>query len=900
MLRSLRHATLASALLLGTGVRAAAAAAQAPTARTPAPTAPTAPGAPLPSPAAALGIRVGADRTLADWTEITRYFALLATRSPRVRVDTLGPTTQRRPFVMATITSPANMRRLDEIRANQARLADPRGLSPADEARLVASQPAVVMISCNIHSTEIASSQMAMELAHRLATNDTLQRALEQVVVLLVPSMNPDGQQMVVDWYERGLGTPFEGGPMPWLYHPFVGHDNNRDWYMVTQQETRLVTDVLYRRWFPEVFYDVHQQGSEGMRMTLSPYVDPIDPNVDPLIVRAINHIGAEMSLALEERGKSGVGDGATYDLWWHGGARSTPTRHNMVGLLSEAASVRIATPITQKLEDLKGHRRGLPRYERRVNFPNPWPGGTWTLRDIIDYELIASEALVRMLAGQRAQYVGNFVRLGRKQVALGAAEAPHAYVIPAGQRDPGAVQRLVEVLRLGGVEVGRATAPFTAGSRRYERGSYVVPMAQPFRAHAKDLLEPQRFPRQERWPGGPEEPPYDVAGWTLPYQLGVQADSIATPLGAVATVAVAGMRDDAAACGEPARRGGLVALDARDARSVALLHRALAQGIGATQLAAEARATDGGTVAAGSWVLDREPPRAVLAGASGACVPTLRYVDARPSGRRLARAPRVGLYRPWTANMDEGWTRWVLEQHAVPYATVSDSGVKAGQLGNVDVLLVPDMSVRELRGGMAASLVPAPYAGGLGDEGLARIRTFVQGGGRLVLLDRASQLATALGLDVAFVTPPPRGGEEGGEPAAAGGAAARPEVRPYAPGSILRALVDTRHPLAAGMSDTTAVYFTNSTTLDVSRVPGAVVVARYPSAPDALLMSGYLSGASAIAGRGTLAVAPLGRGDVVMFGFRPQHRGQSVGTFKLLFNALLGAGAPTTSTSAR
>jgi hypothetical protein len=897
MLRSLRHATLASALLLGTGVRAAAAAAQAPTARTPAPTAPTAPGAPLPSPAAALGIRVGADRTLADWTEITRYFALLATRSPRVRVDTLGPTTQRRPFVMATITSPANMRRLDEIRANQARLADPRGLSPADEARLVASQPAVVMISCNIHSTEIASSQMAMELAHRLATNDTLQRALEQVVVLLVPSMNPDGQQMVVDWYERGLGTPFEGGPMPWLYHPFVGHDNNRDWYMVTQQETRLVTDVLYRRWFPEVFYDVHQQGSEGMRMTLSPYVDPIDPNVDPLIVRAINHIGAEMSLALEERGKSGVGDGATYDLWWHGGARSTPTRHNMVGLLSEAASVRIATPITQKLEDLKGHRRGLPRYERRVNFPNPWPGGTWTLRDIIDYELIASEALVRMLAGQRAQYVGNFVRLGRKQVALGAAEAPHAYVIPAGQRDPGAVQRLVEVLRLGGVEVGRATAPFTAGSRRYERGSYVVPMAQPFRAHAKDLLEPQRFPRQERWPGGPEEPPYDVAGWTLPYQLGVQADEITTPLGAVPVAPVVGMRDDAAACAAPTRRGRAVALDAGDTRSHALLHRALAAGVGATRLDAPARAADGGTLPAGSWVLDREPPRATLADAAG-CVPSLRYTDARATGRRLARAPRVGLYRPWTANMDEGWTRWVLEQHAVRYATVTDSGVRAGQLDGVDVLVVPDMTVRELRDGMSARAVPAAYAGGLGEAGIARLGAFVRNGGRLVLLDRAAQLARDLGLDVGFVTPAPRRGDDGSSGGAEPATTAS-EARPYAPGSILRTLVDLRHPLAAGMADTAAVYFTNSTTLDVSRVAGAAVVARYPSQPDALLMSGYLSGAASIAGKTALAVAPLGRGDVVLFGFRPQHRAQSVGTFKLLFNALLGAGAPSARAAA-
>jgi hypothetical protein len=508
----------------------------------------------VPEPSQLLGLAVGADRTLADWPQITRYFAALAAASPRVRVDTLGPTTQNRPMILATITSPENMRRLDAIRRDQARLADPRGLSAADEARLVAEQPAVVMISCNIHANEIGSSQMAMELAHRLATNDTLQRALERVVVLLVPSMNPDGQQMITDWYKRGLGTPLEGGPLPYLYHHYVGHDNNRDWYMVTQKETRLVTDVLYRRWFPEVFYDVHQQGNEGMRLTLSPYVDPIDPNIDPLIVRAINHVGAEMALALEARGKSGVGDGATYDLWWHGGARSTPYRHNMVGLLSEAASVRIATPITQSLADLKGHPRGLPKYERRVNYPNPWPGGTWRLRDIIDYELIASETLVRMLAEQRADYVRNFVRLGRKSVRQGEAGGPFAYVIPAGQRDAHAVQRLVEVLRAGAVEVSRATAPFAAGGRRYAAGSYVVPMAQPYRAHAKDLLEPQRFPKQEQYPGGPEVPPYDVAGWTLPYQLGVQADAVDS---AFVVSAAPRAATETAAAGRRTRRGG-------------------------------------------------------------------------------------------------------------------------------------------------------------------------------------------------------------------------------------------------------------------------------------------------------------------------------------------------------
>ena len=784
----------------------------------------------VPTPRAHLGFEVGADRTLADWAQITGYFSKLAAASPMVRVDTLGRTTNGLPLVLATITSPRNMARIEEIRRAQARLADPRSLTPAEERRLVAQQPMVVMVQCNIHSTEIASSQMAMELGYRLTTNDTLRRALDDVVVLLIPSANPDGQQMVTDWYKKGLGTQWEGGPMPWLYHTYTGHDNNRDWYMVTQKETRLITDLLYRRWFPEIMYDVHQQGNEGMRFTLPPYVDPIDPNIDPLLVRQIGHIGAEMSLALEERGKSGVGDGATYDLWWHGGARSTPYRHNMVGLLTEAASVRIATPITQDSAALRGHRRGLPKYERRMNFPNPWPGGTWRLRDIVEYELIAAEALLRMASQQREQYVRNFVRLGRRQVELGATQGPRAYVIPAAQHDPYAAAKLAEVLRVGGVQLLETTRATTVAGQQLAAGSYVVPMAQPYRAHAKDLLEPQRFPRMEQYPGGPTERPYDVAGWTLPMQMGVRVVALDS---AVPTAATRPLAERALpSCGrtvDPRNTGCYVGLERR--------------------------------------VRGRAGRRGALP----------------------ARMPRVALYKPWTANMDEGWTRWVLEQFAFPYTSVSDSAIKAVALrGRFDVLIVPDMPLRAAREGMAANAVPPEYAGGLGDAGLARVREFAEGGGTVVTLDRAAEIATAaLGVGVRRITVASPG-EDGAAAERADSAAARPSTPLYAPGSIFRVLADRRHPVAAGMPDTAAVYFTNSTTFDVPAGSPARVIARYPEAAADVLLSGYVQGAEQIAGRAAAVEAPVGRGRVVMFGFRPQHRGQSYGTFRMLFNALL------------
>ncbi|MDQ6887902.1 MAG: M14 family metallopeptidase [Gemmatimonadota bacterium] len=826
----------------------------------------------IPSPRAVLGFEVGADRQLADWGQIVDYLGKLAAASPAVKLDTLGLTTERRPFVYLTVSSAENMRRLDAIRSAQALLADPRRLPAEEEARLIASQPAVVLISCNIHSSEIASSQMAMELAWRLATNDTLQSQLKNVVVLLIPSMNPDGEQMITDWYRRGLGTKWEGGPMPWIYHHYVGHDNNRDWFMVTQQETKLVTDLLYRRWFPSVFYDVHQMGNEGSRLFVPPFVDPVNPNVDPLIVRGIGQIGGEMAWALQERGKSGVADHAIYDLWWHGGARSTPTRHNMIGLLTEAASVKIATPITQSATDLKGHARGLPHYQQTVNFPDPWPGGVWRLRDIVEYEEIASEALIRLADRQRADYVRVFAHLGRTQLRLGQSVAPYAFVIPAGQRDRTAADKLVDVLRVGGVEVGMATAAFEVAGQSVAAGSYVVSMAQPYRAHAKDLLEIQRYPRVEKYPGGPIERPYDVSGWTLPLQMGVRVIEAPQPL-AVATRPVTGMpAPSPALCVAAGPRR--TALDPRDSRSYALIGAAL-RGGNRVGLAASSTSPGGVLVMEGAAPPGCGPASATSARATS---PT--------------QAVRIALYKPWTGNIDEGWTRFVLEQFGFPFTSVTDSVVKAGRLrDHFDVLIVSDMGLREIRSGMSESAVPPGYAGGLGGAGIENVRTFVSEGGTLVLLDHASQLATeALGVPVKLITSAREDDQERSAGTAADSARGRrAQDGLYAPGSILRVLVNAGHPVAYGMPDTAAVYFTNSVTYDVGADSGVKVIARYPGRAEDILLSGYLQGAQAIAGKAAAVEAPLGRGRVVMFGFRPQHRGQSYGTFRMMFNALLG-----------
>ena len=813
----------------------------------------------IPTPSEVLGIPVGADRTLADWPQILRYFSTLAQRSPSVKLDTIGMTTQGRPMIVAAISTPENIRRLDAILAAQKRLSDPRTLSRAAEDSLVGSEPVVLWISCNLHSSEIGSSQMAMEFAYALATTDSLQRSLKNVVVALVPSMNPDGMQMIVDWYKVGLGTPFEGGAMPWLYHQYVGHDNNRDWYMITQKESRNVSTALYTKYFPQIFYDVHQQGSNGMRLTVPPHIDPINQNVDVRIVRGINLVGQRMSWALQQAGKTGVGDGITYDLWWNGGGRSTPTRHNMIGLLTEAASVRIATPITLSADSVTANPRGL-RNQPRVNYPSPWQGGVWRLRDIMDYELIAAQSLVNMSSEMRGDIVRSMVQVARTQIENGKGMQ---YVIDAKQHDPAAAYGLVQVLRRGGVEVsGNDDAIRATG------GSWVVSLEQPYAAHVRDLFE------EQKWPASAGDRPYDVAGWTLPYQMGVSVRLERAP---------AQLRQEmptAAGCAINSAKS--VTLDLRDSRAFPLTFAALKQGV-RTEIG---RSSAAASVTVPASFAKRFTPDGGWCGA--AMLPS-----AVGETTRMTKAPRVALYKPWTASMDEGWTRWLFDTQGVPFANVTDSLIKSGRLrAQYDVLIIPDMGLREAKDGLSSRAAPAQYAGGLGADGVKAIGEFVAAGGVLMTFDRGSEVAmdAVPGLPVKRISPQSRApARDGRARDDSTGAPAGANI--VAPGSILRTLSAPGHRLTMGMPDTVPVYFTNSTAFDVAADARVEVPLRYPTATSSILMSGYLTGGDVLAGKAAAVDITVGAGRVVMFGFRPQYRGQSWGTFKLVYNAILTSG---------
>lgn len=825
------------------------------------------------SPEAFFGFRMGADTKLASWPRIREYFERVARASDRVELVDAGATTDGNRLIGAIISAPENIARLDAIKTANRRLADPRTLTPDEAKALAATQKAVLVIGASIHASEIAATQAASELLHTLATthDPMLLQSLGELVLILLPSLNPDGHELVVDWYDRNKGTAFEGSPMPWLYHKYVGHDINRDAFMLNMQENRSLARFFYRDWHPQVFLTMHQMGQRGPRFFVPPNYDPIDPNYDPIIWRTAGLLGHAMALQMEEDGRAGVVQNAMYDYYWPGYEDSAPLGHNTVCLLTEAASVRVASAINVPAAELQGSPRGLLEYRPQVNFPNPWPGGIWSLRDIVDYELSAAYGLIKGVARYRREIVQNFYTMGRRAVERGGAGPPFAFVIPPEQHDPHAAARLKTLLIEGAVEVHQATFAFSADGRTFPAGSAVVLMAQPFRAYAKTLLEPQRYPVRRLSPGGPPERPYDVAGWTLPYQMGVEVAAIDRPFELPAMSRLGRASIEASPVGGD-RRPGHYVIDARGNGGSIAINRLLSAGL------RPAWQSNGSVIVPHSTAA-----RDVVTRIGAELGLSVRGTRGRAPGglTPIARA-RVAVYKPWVDNIDEGWTRWLLEQYEFPHTNITNADVRRGSLrAHYDVIVLPDGNPERLRSGHPAGTVPDAYTGGLGSEGTSALRVFVEAGGTLVALDSAAALAIeTLNLPVRDV------------------AQGAPEI--FCPGSILGLELDVAHPLAFGMRPRTAAFFAYSSAYELTAPsttngdagasdPSIEIVGRY-AARDVLL-SGWLEGERLIAGRAAVLSARVGLGRAVLIGFRAQHRAQSHATFRLLFNAIHTSG---------
>jgi len=841
----------------------------------------------LTSPEEFFGFQMGTDRKIARWDKIVEYLMLLEEQSDRITVINMGPSMEGNPFLLVTVSSPENLANLEHFKEVNAKISDPRGILKTEIEDLIAEGKAVICQSMSLHQDEIGGTQMSPELIYDLAARDDEEtlRILENVISLMIPCFNPDGQITVTDWYNKWLGTEYEGSPLPWLGSSRASADA----LMTNMIESQYIAKVLYQDWHPQAHADHHHFGSYGARLFIPPYSEPIRPYADPLIFRELSWYGAYMATKLEAAGKPGILSGAQFPFWGGFNFHWIGNFHNIASILTESANANLATPIYVHYSQLTSRRhstlRGFPHYRPQTNFPNPWPGGWWTLRDIVDQQKIAAWALLDMAARNKDDILRNAYLKAQRQTERGAEGTPQAYVINPFQHDPLTVGKLIDKLLVQGVEITRATEELTAGEMTYPKDSYVVFLSQPKMGLIKNLLGRTLYPDDvwSRESDGTPLTPYEAATDTIAEFMGVRVDSIEgrlngsveviteyeTPRGRIVGMSEIGYIFD----------GTLN--DSFTARNILLRKGVTILRIDQSIEIAEAFFAAGSFVAsAGSEDLLKEIAREY--GIDFYALENELEVEFHKTERS-----RVAMYqRYYGGNADEGWTRFLLKEFAFPHNTIKDAEIRNGNLAEkYDIIILPDdtsaLITGENLGARAGRIIdrwsplwkyPPEYRSGIGKEGVESIRRFVEAGGTLVAFNEACQFAIeTLRLGVYNVLE---------------------KLNPkefFCPGSTLRARIDNSHALGYGMPKEGLILFWNSQAFSIVSSQSAEdyeVIVKYPE--NDILESGWLVGEENLAGRAAMISAKRGKGKAILIGFKVQERARTHGTFKLLFNSLL------------
>ena len=845
----------------------------------------------IPKPIDVFGFEPGADYKLANYTQVSSYLQQLDAASNRVQMIEIGTSVLGRPLYLMFISSEENLNNLETYRLISEQLARARIDEP--QARQLANEgKAIIWIDAGMHATERAAAQMAPELAYRIATEESaeMQEIRDKVIVLLMPNLNPDGLDIVASWYNKHLGTPFETTSPTWLYHHYVGHDNNRDWFMNNMPESEAASHILYNQWYPQIVHNHHQTSPAWARIFLPPFSDPVNPNIHPGVTTGVNLVGTAMANRFAMKKMPGVVSDFQYSMWWNGGMRTVPYFHNQIGILTEVAHA-IPTPRYYDPESLPAKlgssRSNTPTDGTDIFYPYPWQGGDSRFRDAVDYMITASMGILSIAADRKEKWLLNMYAMGRDAINAAEEEGPFAYVIPKEQWDQSEAYRLVRVLRKTGIEVHQAQRSFSADETRFDAGSFIVYGGQAFRPMLTDLMEPQQYP-DRRGPDGNPQIPYDLAGWTLPMQMGVRVNAIQDPFDASTEVInEIHIHPPKGTIGRESDFGYI--LSHQENTSAEAINLLLAEGERISWIK-DTLVVRGAMYPPGTIVIDSNEN--TYKNLDSLITPLGLDVESLQRDPQIERAyltaPKVGLYKSWVANMDEGWTRWLLKQYAFPVDTLHDAAVQDMDLTEYDAIILPSQDADRLMNGHAKGTRPNEYTGGLSLEGTLALKKYVEQGGTVIALDAASDFAIEqFGLPVRNVV------EE-----------TEPEQF-FIPGSLIRTHIDTNHPISFGMQEETAVSFQRSRAFETIRLsnrgeggeanltkapaPTVQVIARYAS--EDILMSGWALGEDKyIGGKAALLNVPMGTGNVVLFGFRPQFRGQPGGTYKLLFNAIHAA----------
>jgi hypothetical protein len=852
----------------------------------------------LPTPEQFFGFQMGADRKLANWDKLLSYYQTLAKSSNKMKLVELGKSSEGRPYVAIFISSPANIAKLEHYRQIAVKLADPRGINEAEAKKLIAEGKAVTIQSFALHSSEVAASQAAAEFVYDsiTRTDEEAVRNLDNVISIVMPSINPDGTQMIADWYMKYVGTPNEAANLPWLYQKYAGHDNNRDGFALNLPESRHLGQLMYRDWPPQAYMDHHQMGSNNARLFIPPYAEPIRPDGDPLVWREITWYGGHMGTKLESAGKTGVIGAAIYSGWGHMGFHWITPFHNIAGMLNESASARLATPMFVHPDQLRGGTRGLPEYEPQTTMPSLWPGGWWRVRDIVENQKIVAWSIVDLAARNREMVLSNMYLKAMRQSERGKTAAVKAYAIAIDQHDPLTVRKLANFLMASGIEVQQAKSQFVADGRVYGPGSFVVTMAQPKQGLVRWVLGRTFYPDNtytRDLQGNPIRP-YDMSTDTFGEFMGVRSDPIGEPFTAdLAKLTVPITFKGNVAASAP---NGYV-LDSRLNDSFRAAFLLLEQGV---EVRRASQPSADGSVKTGDFLV---PAGNVAAIATQAGVDFTALKSPVQNAYPL-RKPRIAMYQRYGGgNMDEGWTRLMFEQFNVPFKSLMDAELKAGGLeSKFDTIVLPADAVAAMTGERPAGgagqgggpgggappqdNTPDEFKSGFGAEGVKALQSFVQAGGTLLTFAQAGDLPIQrFGLPLRNVV------------------ANVPSKEFWSPGSTLKVKFVNRHPLMYGMpAEGLALFMAGGQVYEVTsfdRSQDVEILSTYIERD--ILQSGWLLGEQVIAKKAAAVSVKHGKGKVVLIGFRPQHRDQTHGTFKMVFNALLSgpampASPPTTA----
>ena len=831
----------------------------------------------------------GTDRMLLDYEELISYLQKLDAASSRLKMVEIGKSPLGRTMYIAFISAEENIKDLEKLKEINRKLALDPDLSESERETMFNQGKVFFLATLSMHSGEVGPSQAAPLIAYKLLTTDDHQilKWLDNVVYMMVPCHNPDGMDMVVRHYRKYKGTKYEGSSMPGVYHKYVGHDNNRDFVTLTQEDTKAIARIFNLDWFPQVMVEKHQMGSTGPRYFVPPAHDPIAENIDASIWNWTKIFGSNMITDMTEAGLAGVCHSYIFDDYWPG-STETCIWKSVIGMLTEMASIKYATPIFIEPNELKVYGKGLSEYKKSINMPLPWQGGWWRLSDMLEYEIASTMSILKTASTYRKEILKFRNDLCRNEVQNGRTKPPYYYILPIAQHDQSELVELVNLLREHGVTVQRLSKSTMLEDKSFNTGDIVVLLAQPFRAFIKEVMEKQEYPLRHYTPGGEIIKPYDITSWSLPLHKGVKAVEINTRSEKLESL-LEELQTEFKIQKLYPQNFWAAAFCVNNNESFKIAFNALKLGLKVERLKQKVNLNEE-VIPNGSFIIYNDSKLNTLV--NDLKVSPIILNESMKFGATPLNMPRIALVETYFHDMDAGWTRFVFDSYSIPFTVLSPGEFeKTDFVKNYDILIFPDVDKNILMEGKYKAKdqyyiadYPPEYTKGIGKEGIKNLMTFLDKGGIIISWGRSTNLFIG-NLEIVH-------GKDDKEEFRLPVQEISQQIEKeglYCPGSMMRTLLLEDHPLTLGMEKQIGVFFRGKPVFSTS-IPSfdmdRRVIGKFPEKD--ILLSGYCEKEESVGNKTNLVWLKKGTGQLVLFGFNPQFRASTPVAFKLLFNALL------------